>query len=348
MEKKLAAAQNTFLTEDVKTIEGRINLKSIQAARERSSKYYFRTPLYYSKTLSIASSTNSYLKLECYQPIRVFKIRGALNKILQIAESSDDGLSKSIVTFSAGNHGLAVAYVSDMVGIKATIVVPTTANEAKVRAISEYKNVKLIKAGTTVHELATYANEIVQKEGAILVHPFGDPDVISGQGTIGLEISEDLPDADLVLVPIGGGGLISGVAKAVKERMAGRGTKVIGICSQGAPAAYRSFKEKRIVSEAPKTIADGMSASTTEPLNLALMLDLVDDMVLVSDQEIKEAMRFMINDLHIMVEPAGAAPVAAILNKKIPAINSPHQKIVSVVSGANANPLLLSEILSTP
>jgi len=316
----------------------RINLKSIEEAASKTSKYYYRTPLYYSRTLSSLFSTDSYLKLECYQPIRVFKIRGALNKILRLAES---GSKKSIVAFSVGNHGLAVAYVSEMVGISATIIVPVTANEAKVRAIGEYKNVKLIKAGKTVHELSAYANEIVEKEGAILVHPFGDPDVICGQGTIGLEINEDLPDADAVLVPVGGGGLISGIAAAIKARKT-HSTKIIGICAEGAPAAYKSFKEKRIVSQAPNTISDGMSASTTEPLNLKLMLDLVDEMVLVSDDEIKQSMKFMINDLHIMVEPAGAAPVAAVLNKKVPS----KGKIVSVISGGNANPTLLKDVLT--
>jgi len=317
----------------------RINLKSIEEAASKTSKFYYRTPLYYSRTLSSLSSTDSYLKLECYQPIRVFKIRGALNKILRVAES---GSKKSIVAFSAGNHGVAVAYVSEMVGMSATIIVPVTANEAKVRAISEYKNVKLIKAGKTVHELSTYANEIVEKEDAVLVHPFADPDVICGQGTIGLEINEDLPDADAVLVPVGGGGLISGIAAAIKAKKTH--TKIIGVCAEGAPAAYRSFKEKRIVSQAPNTISDGMSASTTEPLNLRLMLDLVDEMVLVSDDEIKQSMRFMLNDLHVMVEPAGAAPVAAVLNKKV----SSKEKIVSVISGGNANPTLLKEILANP
>jgi threonine dehydratase len=317
----------------------RINLKSIEEAASKTSKFYYRTPLYYSRTLSSLSSTDSYLKLECYQPIRVFKIRGALNKILRLAEG---GSKKSIVAFSAGNHGLAVAYVSEMVGMSATIIVPVTANEAKVRAIGEYKNVKLIKAGKTVHELSAYASEIVEKEDAVLVHPFGDPDVICGQGTIGLEINEDLPDADAVLVPVGGGGLISGIAAAIKAKKTH--TKIIGVCAEGAPAAYRSFMEKRIISQAPNTISDGMSASTTEPLNLKLMLDLVDEMVLVSDDEIKQSMRFMLDDLHIMVEPAGAAPVAAILNNKV----SSRGKIVSVISGGNANPTLLKEILANP
>jgi threonine dehydratase len=329
-----------------------VSRESIEAARNRCSKYYFRTPLYHSKTLSLASPSESYLKLECYQPIRVFKIRGALNKMLRLAEQGEEG-ERPVVTFSAGNHGLAVAYVSQMLGIGATIIVPTTANEAKVRAITEYKNVRLIKAGTTVHELAGYADEISKKDGAVLVHPFADPDVISGQGTIGLEIMEDLPKADLVLVPVGGGGLIGGIATAIKAHREKKkstitnsetNTRVIAVCSLGAPAAYKSFKERRIVSEAPKTIADGMSASTTEKLNLDLMLKLVDDAVLVSDEEIKQAMKFAINELHILVEPAGAAPLAVVLNKKVPF--DEKTKIVSVVSGANANPSLLSELLS--
>ena len=331
-------SQKFELTQEQKEVMKKINLQSIEEARKRTSKYYTRTPLYYSRTLSRHSSTDSYLKLECYQPIRVFKIRGALNKILRLADS---GSKKSLVTFSAGNHGLAVAYVSNMVGMDATIIVPITANEAKVRAIGEYENVKLIKAGKNVQELATYAKDIVEKEGAVLVHPFGEPDVISGQGTIGLEINEDLPEADYVLVPIGGGGLISGIATAIKA-MRAHPTKIIGVCAEGAPAVYRSFKEGKIIPTATNTIADGMAASTTEPLNLRLMLDLVDDMVLVSDEEIRQAMQFILNDLHIMVEPAGAAPIAAVLQKKFPFGKG---KVVSVISGGNANPALLAEIL---
>ena len=315
----------------------RVNLQSIEDARRRASKYYFRTPLYNSRTLSLRSSVDAYLKLESYQPVRAFKIRGALNKILQLKES---GNKKPIVTFSAGNHGLAVAYVSYMVGFEATILVPETANEAKVRAIGEYPNVKIIKHGRTVHELSARAREIVEKEGAVLVHPFGDPEVISGQGTIGLEIYEDLPDAEFVLVPVGGGGLISGIATALMAKKSH--AKVIGICAEGAPAAYKSYKERKIVSQTPNTISDGMGASTTEPLNLKLMLDLVEDMVLVNDEEIKQAMKFAINDLHIMVEPAGAASIAAVLNSKYKFNGG---KVISVISGANANPVLLSEIL---
>jgi threonine dehydratase len=331
-------SQKFELTQEQKEAVEKINLQSIEEARKRTSKYYTRTPLYYSRTLSLNSSTDSYLKLECYQPIRVFKIRGALNKILRLADS---GSKKSLVTFSAGNHGLAVAYVSNMVGMDATIIVPVTANEAKVRAIGEYENVKLIKAGKNVQELATHAQEIVEKEGAVLVHPFGEPDVISGQGTIGLEINEDLPESDYVLVPIGGGGLISGIAAAIKAKRS-HPTKIIGVCAEGAPAVYRSFKEGKIIPTATNTIADGMAASTTEPLNLRLMLDLVDDMVLVGDEEIRQAMRFILNDLHIMVEPAGAAPIAAVLQKKLPFGKG---KVVSVISGGNAKPALLAEIL---
>jgi threonine dehydratase len=326
------------LDADQREALGMINLSAIEDARKRASRYYTRTPLYPSKTLSLRSGIDSYLKLECYQPIRVFKIRGALNKILRLADS---GSKKSLVTFSAGNHGLAVAYVSNMVGMDATIIVPETANEAKVRAISEYENVKLVKHGKNVLDLATRAQTIVEKEGAVLVHPFGEPDVICGQGTIGLEITEDLPDADYVLVPIGGGGLISGIATAIKAKKT-HPTKIIGVCAEGAPAVYKSYTERKIVPSATNTIADGMAASTTVTLNLRLMLDLVDEMVLVNDTEIREAMRFVLNELHIMVEPSGAAPVAAVLHKKLP---FGRGKVVSVISGGNANPALLSEIL---
>jgi threonine dehydratase len=321
----------------------KISIESIEKASSRISDIAFRTPLYYSKYLSNLTSSNVHLKLECYQPIRVFKIRGAANKILRLAESSETS-SSSVVTFSAGNHGLAVAYVAERLGMKATVVVPVTAVDEKVRAIREYDNVKLIKTGKTIEELKARAEQLVQLDGAIMVHPFADVDVISGQGTIGLEIFEDLSDVDTVLVPIGGGGLIIGIACAIKARKPQ--CKIIGICAEGAPAVYRSFRENKIISVPASTIADGMGASTTESSNLDLMKRYVDDIVLVNDDEIRGGMRMMIEDLHILAEAAGASPVAAMASQKY----QPQKKdenIALVISGGNASMNVLKQIFET-
>jgi threonine dehydratase len=316
-----------------------ISISSIEDAAKRIREVAFRTPLFYSKHLSKVAGANVYLKLECYQPIRVFKIRGAANKMLKLATSTE---TKSTVTFSAGNHGLAVAFVAERLGMKSTIVVPETAVEDKVRAIMEYDNVKIIKTGKRVEELRSVAEELVKNEGAAMVHPFSDPDVISGQGTIGLEIYEDLPSVDTVLVPIGGGGLIGGIAVALKAKK--RNVKTVGVCADGAPAVYKSYKENRMVSQSPDTIADGMAASTTEPFNLELMRKNVSDIVLVTDVQIKSAMFTMIKDLHILAEAAGAAAVAALLGKCYVS-KKKDENIVLVISGGNANTALLRQII---
>lgn len=317
-----------------------IALEEIEKARERIKSLASHTPLYESRYLSKQCMCEVDLKLECYQPIRVFKIRGAANKMVGLAEQHK---LRNVVAFSAGNHGLAVVYVAYKLGVHATIVVPNTAVQAKVNAISEYPNSKIIRGGSTVEELKTIAEKIAKEEDLVLVHPFADPAVICGQGTIGLEVVEDQPKVDTILVPIGGGGLISGISAAAKAK--NKDCKVIGICAEGAPATYKSFKENRIVSQAPKTIADGMGASTTDPFNLGLMKKYVDDIVLVSDVEIKHAMKVLIEDLHVLTEPAGAAPVAALLSGRYrPA--SREEVVVPVLSGGNVNSALVKEILS--
>lgn len=317
-----------------------IKIEDIEQARHRIKPLVSHTPIYESKFLSAKCNCKVDLKLECYQPIRVFKIRGAANMMLSLSEQ---GKLKEVVAFSAGNHGLAVVHVAEKLGVKATIVVPNTAVQAKVNAMSEYPNSKIVRGGATVEELKAVAERISNEEGSILVHPFADPLVICGQGTVGLEVMEDQPETNAILVPIGGGGLVSGIAVAVKSKK-NKHCKVIGICAEGAPAAYKSFKENRIVSQPPKTIADGMGASTTDPFNLDLMKKYVDDIVLVSDDEIKNAMRILFDDLHILTEPAGAAAVAALLSKRyVP--ETERQIVVPVLSGGNVNPTLMREIL---
>jgi threonine dehydratase len=317
-----------------------INLRDIEKAKERIKTLASHTPLYESQFLSKQCSCEVDLKLECYQPIRVFKIRGAANKMLSLAENHE---LRNVVAFSAGNHGLAVVYVAYKLGVQATIVVPNAAVQAKVNAMSEYPNSKIVRGGATVEELKAVAEKIAKDEGSVLVHPFADPYVICGQGTIGLEIVEDQPSVDTILVPIGGGGLISGISAAAKAKKK-KDCKIVGICAEGAPAAYKSFKEDRIVSQAPKTIADGMGASTTDPLNLELMKKYVDDMVLVSDGEIKHAMKILIEDLHVLTEPAGAASVAALLSGRYKPSNK-EEVVVPVLSGGNVNPSLIKEVL---
>src|SRR5256885_8022363 len=184
-------------------------LKEIEAAAQRISGVASRTPLIESPALSRRFGRRVYLKLECFQPIRVFKIRGAYNKISQLS-------AKNIVAVSSGNHGMAVAYSSRLLGKKCTVILPETAVQEKVNTIIEY-GAEAIKYGKYTTDRDAKAKEIVGKTGATLVHPFNDPDIIAGQGTCGLEIANQLDDFDSVIVPVGGGGLISGISMAIKS-----------------------------------------------------------------------------------------------------------------------------------
>ena len=211
--------------------------REIERAAERIAGVAARTPLIESPALSKRTGLQVYLKLECFQPIKVFKIRGAYNKISHVTE-------KGIVAASSGNHGIAVAYSSHLLGKKCTVVVPETAIREKVDTILEY-GAEVVKAGIFSGEREARAREIAQETGAAFVHPFNDPDVIAGQGTCGLEIAEQLDEFDSVLVPVGGGGLISGISIAVKATRPK--TKVFGVEPQGAPKLTAALNARGVV-----------------------------------------------------------------------------------------------------
>jgi len=204
-----------------------VSFEDILEANKRIKSLVFRTPLYHSVALSKRIGVATYLKLECFQPIGVFKIRGAINKIRSLSKSE---LRKGLVTASSGNHGLAVAYAAKLHGVKATVVVPENAVEEKIRAIEDY-GAEVIKNGRNYDEAYAKALEIRKESEATFVHPFNDPLVIAGQGTIGLELLEDIPDVDTIIVPIGGGGLIAGVSIATKTLKPS--VKIVGVQPEG-------------------------------------------------------------------------------------------------------------------
>ncbi|HEY5620355.1 MAG TPA: threonine/serine dehydratase, partial [Candidatus Bathyarchaeia archaeon] len=235
------------------------SLADIVAAQERIRGVATRTPLVESPSLSKRFGRRVYLKLECFQPIRVFKIRGAYNKISQMDE-------KSVVAVSSGNHGLAVAYVSRLLGKKCTVILPETAVQEKVDAILEFGG-ETVKFGKYHRDREAKAQEIVRKTGAVLVHPFNDRDIIAGTGTCGLEIADQIKEANSVIVPVGGGGLISGIAIAVKS--VSPSTKVFGVEPEGAAKMSAALKAGRPVDiDAPKSIADGLIPSSVGDLTL--------------------------------------------------------------------------------
>jgi threonine dehydratase len=319
------------------SLTGQVDLTTIQEAGRRIANLAYRTPLYYSPALSNRTGGNVYLKLESYQPIRVFKIRGAANKILQL---SAEERKRGLVAASSGNHGLAVSYLAKLTGTQATIVVPTTAVEEKVTAIEEYGST-VVKEGLFHDERYAKALEIQKATGAVLIPPFDDPDVIAGQGTIGLEIFESLPDVDTVIVPIGGGGLISGIATAIKNLKPS--AQVFGVEPERASSMYQSLKNGRITRLTDTTsIADGLATREPGELTFDCVRQYVDEILLVSEEEIEKAVYTTMKECHLVIEPSAAAAVAAL--EKLHSERG--AKTVVVVSGGNVSLKLLQTILS--
>src|SRR5437879_4237334 len=268
-------------------------LKEIEAAAQRISGVASRTPLIETPALSRRFGRKVYLKLECFQPIRVFKIRGAYNKISQIS-------AKKIVAASSGNHGIAVAYSSRILGKQCTVIVPEGAVKEKMDVIQKY-GADVVKFGRYHSDRETNASEIASQTGATCVAPFNDPDVIAGQGTCGLEIAQQLDDFDSVIVPVGGGGLISGISIAIK--WVKPSARVFGVEPTGAAKMQASLSAGRIVRiDEPKSIADGLIPASVGELTLEACEKNVDGMFSVPDEEILYAMKLLIQEAHIFPE----------------------------------------------
>ncbi len=279
-----------------------------------------------------------YLKTENLQTTGSFKVRGAYYKISQL---SDEEKSKGVIACSAGNHAQGVALAATKNGIKSTICLPDGAPISKVEATKRYgANVCLVKG--VYDDAYNKAIELRDKEGYTFIHPFNDPDVIAGQGTIGLEILRQLHDVDVVVVPIGGGGLISGVAYTIKQLKPS--CKVYGVQAQGAPSMEHSVTDGKIETlNAVNTIADGIAVKTPGDLTFELCQKYVDGIVTVSDDEIALAILTLLEQQKLIAEGAGAVPVAAVMNGKIPEIDG--KKVCCVVSGGNIDVTILSRVI---
>lgn len=276
------------------------------------------------KAPKINPSADVFLKTENLQVTGSFKVRGSYFKISQL---SDEEKSKGVIACSAGNHAQGVALAATKNGIKSTICLPDGAPISKVEATKRYgANVCLVKG--VYDDAYNKAIELRDKEGYTFIHPFNDPDVIAGQGTIGLEILRQLPDVDVVVVPIGGGGLISGVAYTIKQLKPS--CKVYGVQAQGAPSMEHSVTDGKIETlNAVNTIADGIAVKTPGDLTFELCQKYVDGIVTVSDDEIALAILTLLEQQKLIAEGAGAVPVAAVMNGKIPEIDG--KKVCCVV-----------------
>lgn len=310
-------------------------LRDIERAADRIEGIAVRTPLVESPVLSKIAGREVYLKLECFQPIKVFKIRGAYNKLCGVAE-------KRVVAASSGNHGIAVAYSSRLLGKKCTVVVPENAVKEKVDTILDF-GADIVKFGRLSSEREVKAKELSKESGALFVHPFDDSDVIAGQGTCGLEIAEGLDEFDSVLVPVGGGGLISGISIATKSLMPR--ARVYGVEPAGAPKLTAALREHRITNvPSPTSMADGLLPAALGELAFRACTKNVEAALTVTEEEIFNATRIMVKEVKIIAEPSGSAPIAPLLSR------SSHdfgRRVVVVVSGGNISLDLLARILST-
>lgn len=314
-----------------------ISLREIQDARAIIKNVAYKTGLVHNTTLSEMSGNTIYLKMENLQKTGSFKIRGAYNKI---AHLTPEEKQKGVIASSAGNHAQGVALSATLYGIKSTIVMPKHAPLSKVSATKSY-GAQVVLHGSVYDEAYAKAKEIQQETGAIFIHPFNDPYVIAGQGTIGLEIMEDFFDVDAVVVPIGGGGLISGISIAVKS--INPKTKIIGVQTKNVPSMAESISHKKITTvEGAPTIADGIAVKTPGDLTFSIIQKYVDEIVTVDEDEIANAILLLLERAKVVSEGAGAVSVAAVLNRLN---NYKNKKIVAVISGGNIDVNILARVI---
>ena len=316
-----------------------LSLQDVQQAKVRISPYIVRTPLLRMPALDAALGCEVYLKFEGFQVMGAFKIRGAMNKALSL---TPEELGRGLVCASSGNHAQGVACAAQRLGTKAVIVMPTNANPVKLDGVKSFGGqVELV--GTLSSQREARAQELVAQEGMVNVHPYADPYVAAGQGTIGLEILEDLPGVEAVACPIGGGGLISGVSTAVKGLK--ESVQTIGVEPAGAPRYSVSRAAGRPMAlEQVDTIADGTRTDHANPDNFAMIQARVDQLCTVEDDFIRQAMVLLMTKAKLTVEPSGALPVAAALAGVLPVQKG--QKVAFVLSGGNVDPALAAQLLA--
>jgi threonine dehydratase len=314
-----------------------VGFQDIQEAYTIIKPVVKHTPLERSKTFSNLTKANVYIKEENLQTTGSFKIRGAYNKISHLTREER---KRGVVCASAGNHAQGVAYASTLIGVKSTVFMPIYTPPTKILATKSY-GATVILEGITYDDAALAAKKYSEEKKLTFVHAFNDDFVIAGQGTIGIEIFEVLPSIDVVLVPIGGGGLISGIALALKTL--NPKVTVIGVEAEGAQSMKLSLEQNKIVPlKSIMTIADGIAVKTPKELTFSLAKQYVDEVVTVNDEEIANALYLLLQRAKLVVEPAGAVGLAALLSKKV---KFPKKNVVAVLSGGNVNLSLLTQII---
>lgn len=307
-----------------------ILLDDIRAAAARIGGYVHRTPLLSASLLGERADIRLFLKCESFQKTGSFKPRGALNKVLSL---SDAERSRGLVTVSAGNHAQAVAWAARIAGAACAVVMPADAPRSKIDAVRGYGAEVIPHADRPT--LFDKLHEVREARGMTFVHPFDDPVVLAGAGTVGLEIAEDLPEADVVVVPVGGGGLLSGIASAIKQLLPG--TRVVAVELEAGPGLAPALAAgKPVPAPRPRdTLADGMTPPFVGALPLEIARESVDEVVAVSENEIIESMGLLMTRAKLYVEGSGAAATAALLAGRVRV--SPGARVVAIVSGGNVD-----------
>ncbi len=312
-----------------------VTFKDIEEANGTLEQVILRTPLLYSYSLSELSGANVYLKLENLQRTGSFKIRGAYNKLYKLK-----GTAKDVVAASAGNHAQGVALAAKLLGMKSTLVMPEGTPINKMLAVKNHGG-EIVLFGDTFEDAFDFARKLERETGKVFIHPFNDPDVIAGQGTAGLEIIDSFKDVESVIVPVGGGGLIAGVAMALKTK--NPNTTVFGVQSEGSPSMFLSMKEETIVETgSAQTIADGIAIKSVGELTFEIAQRYVDEIITVDENEIEESLLLLTERKRIVVEGAGAVGLAGLLKSKS---DFCKKNVVIIISGGNIDINLLAKII---
>lgn len=311
-------------------------IEDVKKAQENIKGIVIKTPLLYSNIFSDICSNNVYMKCENLQLTGAYKIRGALNKIKSL---SDDEKKRGVVCSSAGNHAQGVAYAASLMGVTSTIVMPKTTPYLKVQSTKNYGG-NVVLHGSCYDDAYLEAKKIESDKGQVFLHPFNDMEVIFGQGTVALEIFEEISNLDCIICPIGGGGLISGISLVAKE--INPNIKIIGVQAEGAAAMFRSFNEGALIKlDNVKTIADGIAVKVPGDKTYEIIKDKVDEIITVTDSELVEAFLILSEKHKLLAEASGVASLAALRKLKME-----NKNVCSIISGGNIDMLTISSLIN--
>ncbi|MEZ4520416.1 MAG: threonine/serine dehydratase [Thermomicrobiales bacterium] len=314
-----------------------ISIEDVREAERRLEGVVNRTPVFTSRTLNERVGREIYIKPESFQRTGAFKFRGAYNAISQLDRNS----TKGVVAYSSGNHAQGVALSARLLGIPAVILMHSDAPQNKLAATKGY-GAEVIMVDRTSQDGDRMQYEVAEERGMTVVHAYDDPNIMAGQGTAALELLEDVPDLDSLVMPVGGGGLIGGctiAAKGLKPDI-----RIFGVETHGADDTHQSLRAgERVEIPPPTTIADGIRLTTPGRLTFPVVQKYAEDVVLVSDEEVLDALRFVLTRMKLVIEPTGAVPIAALLQNRIP---GDCEKVGIIISGGNLDPALMASLFA--